>query len=586
MQQTYQDRLNLSATQTRWLDAFGDLYGQLQRTLYSHAAKGEQISSLKSSFCSQNGISARQFNAMRMELEGKIASTVELLKARKQDLARNIKKTNQTIAKLDKSIKGQETLRDKEKDAISKSKKQKARVFDLKFMDKMIQRRFNQKLRLTVQKNKFTEVDRRLKAPVPGICFGSRKLFKQQFHLELTEFMQHGESHETAFRKWRAAWLAARSHQFFLIGSKDETAGNQSCKAKVVHTPPSLVAVPEPTIALTVKMPQALVLKGAPAFLAVENVHFNYGHKQVLQAIEKGIALSYRFHRDDHSATGWRVFVSTDTVDADLASLSSDLGVVGVDFNADHLAWAHTDRFGNASNQHDHFGRIDLPLKGKSAEQREAILSEALDKVFEKAKKFSCPVGMEDLDFSEKKKELSKLGVRNARMLSGLAYAKYKSLALGKASRHGIELIFVDPAYTSVAGSVKYAVRLGRTAHQAAAGVIARRAQGFKEKCPKRSEDGSTTYRAPLMGHTAVLTLPAESGKCTRVSWAQIRKSLSQHCAEQVRIRKEASRQLKRKNELPVNMHQLNETSVLFREPGELLARRPTNHPDLPDLPF
>ena len=144
----------------------------------------------------------------------------------------------------------------------------------------------------------------------------------------------------------------------------------------------------------------------------------------------------------------------------------------------------------------------------------------------------------------------------------------------------------MDPAYTSVAGSVKYAARLGRTVHQSAAGVIARRAQGFKEKRPKRCADGSTTYRAPLMGHMAVLTLPAESGQCTRVSWAAIRKSLTRHCAEQVRTRKDASRQLGLKNKLPVNTHPLDEATALSRESGESLARRRTNNPDLPDLPF
>ena len=106
-------------------------------------------------------------------------------------------------------------------------------------------------------------------------------------------------------------------------------------------------------------------------------------------------------------------------------------------------------------------------------------MSDALDKVINIANKFNCPVAIEDLDFSKKKSELANMGVKKARMLSGLAYSKYKQLAEAKVSRKGVELIMIDPAYTSVAGSVKYAVRLGITVHQAAAGVIARRAQGY-----------------------------------------------------------------------------------------------------------
>jgi len=42
------------------------------------------------------------------------------------------------------------------------------------------------------------------------------------------------------------------------------------------------------------------------------------------------------------------------------------------------------------------------------------------------------------------------MGVKKARMSSGLAYSQYKQLAEAKASRKWIELKIVDPAYTSV----------------------------------------------------------------------------------------------------------------------------------------
>ena len=106
MQQTYQDRLTLNAMQSRWLNAFGELYSRLHRTLYAHAAKGHKLIDLKSSFCAQHGLSARQFNAMRMELEGKIASTTELLKERKKDLMRSIKSVERALLRIDKDIEG------------------------------------------------------------------------------------------------------------------------------------------------------------------------------------------------------------------------------------------------------------------------------------------------------------------------------------------------------------------------------------------------------------------------------------------------------------------------------------------------
>ena len=238
MQQTYQDRLALDASQQRWLGAFGELYGRLQRTLYASIARGENASQLKPQFCAEHGLSARQFNAMRLELEGKISGTVELLKLRKKELKGDVQSVTRSIARLDKDIAGQRKLH--------ASAKAKSTAFSLKHHDTLCKRLFGKKRRLQSLQAKAKDVDARLKAPVPGICFGSRKLFNQQFYLHQTDFGA-GESGHAA---WRRAWRDSRSHQFFVIGSKDETAGNQSCKARLMHAAPKT-----PTTASTRRPP-------------------------------------------------------------------------------------------------------------------------------------------------------------------------------------------------------------------------------------------------------------------------------------------------------------------------------------------
>jgi IS605 OrfB family transposase len=566
MQQTYQDRLSLDAEQLRWLGACGELYGRLQRTLYARIAKGDNASQIKPQFCAEHGLSARQFNAMRLELEGKISGTAELLKLRKKELKGDVQSTTRSIARLKKDIAGQIKLHS--------SAQARGFVFSLKQHDTLCKRLFGKKRRLERLQSKARDVDERLNAPVPGICFGSRKLFNQQFHLHQSDFGE-GENGQAA---WRRAWRDSRSHQFFVVGSKDETAGNQSCKARLVHAAPTTGLAP--TLTVLLKMPPALVAQGAPIFLTIDGIRFEHGQRQVESALASGTALSYRFHRDNHSASGWRVFVSTDTKDEKIATLPKEMGVIGVDFNADHLAASKTDRFGNLVA----FWRFELPLKGKTSGQRTAILSEALDQVFAVAKSHACPVALEDLDFSAKKKEMRSLGDRYARMLSGLAYAAFRQLAMAKASRLGIELQFVNPAYTSVAGSVNYAVRLGRAVHQAASGVIARRAQGYSEKLPKSGPEGCT-FRAPLMGHAAVLTLPARNrDESTRAAWGKIRRSLTQHCAEQARLRKKSSSHPGAAG-VRVNMRSLDGAQAPSRESGILLARRNTSDP-LPDVQF
>lgn len=60
------------------------------------------------------------------------------------------------------------------------------------------------------------------------LCFGSRKLFHAQHHLEANGYRSHDE--------WKAHWEAKRFLQFFVLGSADETAGCQGCQAPTMRT--------------------------------------------------------------------------------------------------------------------------------------------------------------------------------------------------------------------------------------------------------------------------------------------------------------------------------------------------------------
>ena len=71
---------------------------------------------------------------------------------------------------------------------------------------------------------RLAHVEQRLGATVPDICFGTRKLFRQQHHLALSGFMSR--------EPWLREWRTSRSHQVFFVGSKDETAGNQLCQLR------------------------------------------------------------------------------------------------------------------------------------------------------------------------------------------------------------------------------------------------------------------------------------------------------------------------------------------------------------------
>ena len=55
---------------------------------------------------------------------------------------------------------------------------------------------------------------------------------------------------------------------------------------------------------------------------------------------------------------------------------------------------------------------------------------------------------------------------------------------MSRGYREGVEIIEVNPAYSSVVGRVKFMERYGLTVHQAAALVLARRLLGCSERIP------------------------------------------------------------------------------------------------------
>lgn len=78
-------------------------------------------------------------------------------------------------------------------------------------------------------------------------------------------------------------------------------------------------------------------------------------------------------------------------------------------------------------------------------------------------------------------------------MLSEFFYSKFRETMQSRCAKRGIQLIQVNPAYSSVIGMCKFMGRMGLNSGTAAAFVLARRALKFSERLPKclaRPEDG------------------------------------------------------------------------------------------------
>ncbi len=475
---------------------------RIERKLFADLAAQKELNILKANYISSFGITARQFNSCRIQVEGKINSIKERRVGLIAELKERIVDLEKKMQRLEKALSNS-----------SKTHQKKRRLFHLKSsLKKMEDDRECGKTRL---------------------CFGSRKLFNAQFHLESNGFKSHEE--------WLSQWRETRSDSFFLVGSKDETGGNQSCTATIQE---------DSTLTLRLRLPSVLSEQYGK-YLIIDDVKFKYGHAHILANLrsclarnrlskegdpkykECGEAISYRFKRD---GKGWTVFLSTSLRESEWVT-GKAFGAIGVDINADHLAVTETDRF---SNPVKHCA-IPLVCYGKDAQQAKALISQAAVEIVNMALSSRKSIILEKLDFQKKKTELKEsAGAKQARMLSSFSYNAIIECIKSRAWRYGVKVEEVNPAFTSVIGRVKFAKRYGLSIHGSAALCIARRSIGASERlprCPEEVPDGK--------GCHVTFSLPARNReKHVWQQWRQTKRKLQAVLAAHFRTQKRSSSRL------------------------------------------
>ena len=96
-----------------------------------------------------------------------------------------------------------------------------------------------------------------------------------------------------------------------------------------------------------------------------------------------------------------------------------------------------------------------------------------------------------------------------------------------RAERDTVELVEVNPAYTSAIGRVNYARRYGLSVHIAAAVAIVRRSARMSER---------VNYVYGYRGHRNALPAPVEARKHVWSQWSQVRKGLVKRDTEDYRL--------------------------------------------------
>src|SRR5215469_11439508 len=110
---TYQTRVSVTPQQDQLLREYARRFGHIEQTLFADLEKGKDANQLKSEYLRRYDITARQFNALRIQLQGKIASIQELIPVHMANLKTKIRRARKTIAALVPSIPGSNKLHQK-----------------------------------------------------------------------------------------------------------------------------------------------------------------------------------------------------------------------------------------------------------------------------------------------------------------------------------------------------------------------------------------------------------------------------------------------------------------------------------------
>ena len=420
-----------------FLDKMSELYSAVEKDMHVALMGGNAIATVEKTLQAKYKIDSTTTRNVYHNLKGKHQGIKELRKTQLKDL----KSTVKSIRSFIKKRQSKKTRSAKDRFIIHQKKRRLAKL----------------QYRLKVLQNKAIK-----------ICFGTKKLFKAQYHLPENGYDSHDE--------WLADWRATRQSNFMMVGAKTYASGNQLCRLTSDGD-------------LKITVPICLVREFG-GHVECDQVNFKYGQTFIdiaLSPTRHKRGNSYRngtekslTHRFVKRCDKWYLHTTVELPDIPLISHLRN-GAIGIDLNADNIAWAYCDNEGNLANH----GQINIDLKDKSSGQITNILSRAIGQIIEIAVEHQCPIVIEKLDFSSQKNRLREGGKRYARMLSQFAYAKFADLVESKSRLAAIQVISVNPAYSSLIGMVKYMSFYGLNSGRAASLVLARRCFRFSERLPR-----------------------------------------------------------------------------------------------------
>lgn len=367
------------------------------------------------------------------------------------------------IMKVESQISQNETKINKLKPKVTDNKATKKQLASYRRYKKAI---WQKKQKLNRMKQALVKKENR---DVLQICWGTKKLFKAQYYLKENGFKSH--------EGWLHAFRKKRDSQINFIGSVGEPKGNQNCQLSYDDINDSFT--------LKVRKDLEFMNDKNDKFFHIHGLNFKYQKTKLIEVLKQNATpLTFRILRRKNK---WYLqVIFTWVFDIKKGYKSKSLyGSIGLDFNDGFIECSEIDYFGNLVGQY-HYPLQYHGTGNKANSEMQEVISQIVKVAVLKEK----PIVIENLDFKKTKaksyKGTGKKGKQYNKMIHALDYARYKERMENATYRNEIELIKVNPAYTSRIGMEKYGNRMKLNRHQSASYVIARKGIGFKDRLEKR----------------------------------------------------------------------------------------------------
>ena len=364
------------------------------------------------------------------------------------------------LALIPLNIEKLETRIDDKIKLIEKKKKEMAKIYasrktNTKRLGKLKFHIYNIYNSINKIRQKIENLERQMNERKPKICMGTKKLARN----DVKAFKQHRDS------------------QINYIGRAYEKQGNANFQMQYVKN--------GNFFAMKVRRDFGKWKEDrSPERFAYGKCHFKYGGRQLRDAIRDNaspVTVSV-IRRDDR----YYLFVTVAVSYEDTAIVTrKEHGVIGIDFNKGFINICETDEKGNIVS----IEKMKYPF-GKAGITN-AGLADVISRTCHKAFKTGKSIVAEDLSFERKKRKAKKAVTptekERMRMLHSLPYSRYAQILENITFNKRIELIKVNPAYTSRIAERKFCNRMKLNIHNGAAYVIARKGMGIKDKYLKKT---------------------------------------------------------------------------------------------------